>query len=117
MRRDAEAFLVDVLDAADAIVRYLGDRDQAAYLSDDMLRAAVERRFTIVGEASNRLLRHYPDLAGTIPELGKAVAFRNILVHGYAEVDDGAVWLTIKEHLPGLRERVVLLLAHLEQRR
>ncbi len=113
MQRDAEAFL---LDAADAIVRYLGDRDEAAYLSDDMLRAAIERRFMIVGEALNRLLRHSPDLGGAIPELGRAVALRNILVHGYADVDDRIVWLSIKEHLPGLRERVALLLADLEQR-
>lgn len=81
-----------------------------------MLRAAVERRFTIVGEALNRLLRHSPELAGTIPELAKAVAFRNILVHGYAEIDDKIVWLTIREHLPGIRERVALVLADLEQR-
>ena len=51
--------------------------------------------------------------AGRIPGLARAVAFRNLLIHGYATVDDPTVWRTTQEDLPGLRAVVAGLLAEL----
>jgi len=82
MRRDPRALLWDVRRAADSIARYVGQRDREAYLADDMLRSAIERQFEIIGEALNQLARLEPAIANRIPELGNAVAFRNILIHG-----------------------------------
>lgn len=53
-----------------------------------MLRATVERQFKIIGEASSQLPKRDPDSAERILGLGRIVAFRNILIHGYATVDD-----------------------------
>jgi uncharacterized protein YutE (UPF0331/DUF86 family) len=41
------------------------------------------------------------ELAERVPDLAQIVGFRNILVHGYASVDDEQVWYTIKD-LPDL---------------
>ncbi|KJE19868.1 Protein of unknown function DUF86 [Frankia torreyi] len=71
-----------------------------------MLRAAVEREFEIIGEALNQLSRVAPEIAAAIPELPRIVAFRNILIHGYATVDDALVWQVLTEKLPEL-ERVI----------
>jgi len=114
MQRDPRAFLWDVRRSADAITRYIGDRDRDGYLADDMLRSAVERQFEIIGEALNQLARLAPDIANRIPQLGNAVAFRNILIHGYAQVDSMIVWETITDHLPPMRDRVAALLAELD---
>jgi uncharacterized protein with HEPN domain len=114
MQRDPRAFLWDVRRAADAITRYVGHRDREGYLADDMLRSAVERQFEIIGEALNQLARLEPDIANRIPELASAVAFRNILIHGYTQVDSMIVWETITDHLPALNNRVAALLAELE---
>jgi uncharacterized protein with HEPN domain len=67
-----------------------------------MLRSAVERQFEIVGEALNRLSGEDAALAAQIPELGRIVAFRNILIHGYAEIDDALVWQVVTDKLPEL---------------
>lgn len=67
-----------------------------------MLRPAVERQFEIVGEAFAGLRRVDPDLAARIPDLSRMVAFRNVLVHGYATVDDRLIWDVGEGHLPGL---------------
>ena len=37
-----------------------------------------------------------------MPDLPRIVAFRNILIHGYAVVDDELVWQVLVERLPGL---------------
>ncbi len=75
-----------------------------------MLRAAVERQFEIIGEALNQLSKMDPDLAAAIPDLSRIVAFRNILIHGYATVDDALVWQVLKERLPELQRVISELL-------
>ena len=69
-----------------------------------MLRSAVERQFEIIGEALNQLSKVDPEVASRIPELRRIVAFRNILIHGYATVDDALVWQALVDKLPGLQE-------------
>ncbi|KQV96209.1 hypothetical protein ASC91_01215 [Pelomonas sp. Root1237] len=57
-----------------------------------MLRSAVERQFLILGEALGRVRQLDPNLASRIADLNQAVALRNQLAHGYAEIDDAIVW-------------------------
>jgi len=40
----------------------------------------------------------------------RIIAFRNILIHGYADVDDRLVWDIVESKLAGLREDVAALL-------
>ena len=110
MERDARTFLWDVCHAADRIEAFLQGRALADYLADSMLRSAVERQFEIIGEALNRLSRMAPDIAARIPDLARAVAMRNILIHGYAQVDSTAVWRTAHENLPDLRAQAAAAL-------
>ena len=53
-----------------------------------MLRAAVERQFEIIGEALARLRKLDPEVCSAVTDAGRIIAFRNILIHGYADVDD-----------------------------
>jgi uncharacterized protein with HEPN domain len=46
------------------------------------VRAAVERKFEVVGEALGQLARLDPELAARIPDYRRIIAFRNILIHG-----------------------------------
>jgi uncharacterized protein YutE (UPF0331/DUF86 family) len=63
-----------------------------------------------VGEALAALRRADPALAVEIAELPRAVAFRNILVHGYATVDDRLVWGVVERDLSSLRDALARLL-------
>lgn len=69
-----------------------------------MVRSAVERQFEIIGEALNQLSKADRELAEKIPDLPRIVAFRNILIHGYATVDDALVWQVLTDRLPPLSD-------------
>lgn len=106
----AAKYLWDAHRATERIVRFTTGRDYAGYGADEMLRAAVERQFEIIGEAFNGLRRTDPGLAARIPELPRIVAFRNVLIHGYATVDNRLVWAVVEGDLPGLQALLARLL-------
>jgi uncharacterized protein with HEPN domain len=111
MIREPEAKLLwDARQAADRIARIVAGKSFEDYLADDVLRWAVERQFTVVGEALAALRRIEPSLAGNIPDLARIIAFRNVLIHGYAGVDDRLVWGVIERDLDVLRSSLSRLL-------
>ena len=75
-----------------------------------MLRSGVERQFEIIGESLTRLDKLDSETAAAIPELARIVAFRNLLIHGYATVDDRIVWGVVEGNLSKLREVLQRLL-------
>lgn len=79
-----------------------------------LLRSAVERQVEIAGEALNQLSRIDANLAARVPELANIVGFRNVLVHGYAAVDDARVWDVVEDDVPTLRSVLTGLLEELE---
>ena len=113
MPHDPRAWLWDVQDAADAIAEFTAGMDADGYSASRLVRAGFERQFETIGEALNQLSRRAPDLAARIPDLPAIVAFRNLLIHGYASVDDAIVWRNVQEKLPDLRATVAALLAEL----
>jgi uncharacterized protein with HEPN domain len=113
-RRDPRAYLWDAIEAAGYALHFCRGKSRDDYATDVLLRSGVERQLSIVGEALNQLSRVDADLADRIPELRSIVGFRNILVHGYREVDDDIVWLVVAEQLPGLLSTVRTLLAELD---
>ncbi len=104
MRLEAKKYLFDIKQAADLVEEF------AAYEADAMLRAAVEREFEIIGEALGQLARLDEGLAGRVSGHRRIIAFRNILIHGYAHVGDRLVWDIVESRLPVLRREVTALL-------
>jgi len=101
MERDSRAYLWDIEDAVAAIQAFVANKRFEDYARDLMLRPAVERQFEILGEALNQLSKVDPSLASRIPDAAQIVAFRNLLIHGYAHINDAMVWKTIQDSLPG----------------
>lgn len=111
MSRETLKYLYDVHAAAERIFRFTRDRTWPAYRDDELLRSAVERQFEIIGEALNQLSRRQPDVTERIDGCRRAIAFRNILIHGYAEIDAEIVWRVIVDDLPALHRDVTALMA------
>lgn len=101
----------DAKKAADAIANMTAGKTFDQVVGDIVLRSAIERQFEIVGEAFAQLARVDERTAQLIPDLRRIIAFRNILIHGYALIDHVRVWAIIEQHLPGLRSTLDELLA------
>ena len=110
MPRDPKAYLYDMREAARLIAEFTRDLDFERYAAIAMVRAAVERQFEIIGEALGQLAKLDPDVAGRIGDHRRIIAFRNILVHGYAGVDNMLVWDMVATRLGDLLRDVELLL-------
>jgi len=53
-----------------------------------------------------QLAKRDPVVAAGIADDRQIIAFRNILIHGYAEIDDRLVWDIVETKLPKLRADV-----------
>jgi len=86
-------------------------KTREAFVEDDLLRSAVERQLQIIGEALSQLAKVDPQIASKVSELSRIIAFRNILVHGYAAIDYDTVWRLIEDKLPELLVNLRAILA------
>lgn len=110
MQREAKKYLYDIQQAARLIREFTDGKTFADYQSNAMMRAAVEREFEIIGEAMTRLAKLAPEITSGISEYEQIIAFRNVLIHGYADVNDRAVWFVIETDLPTLSREVDALM-------
>lgn len=54
MLRDKSS-LIDILNACESIAKFMGNKSIDNFYEDEMLQAAIIRKFEIIGEASNRI--------------------------------------------------------------
>jgi uncharacterized protein with HEPN domain len=110
MRLEIKKLLEDARQAALAIERFVEGKSFGDYAGDELLRAAVERKFEIIGEALGQLGKIDSATLQRITHYARIIAFRNILIHGYSSLDDRIVWDVIAAHLPKLRSECEQLL-------
>lgn len=109
MAEEIKKYLYDINEAILSIESYLGEkRDFNVYLSNKMLRRAVEREFEIIDEAMNRLNKFTPNII--ISSKSQIISMRNRVIHDYDKIDDEIVWGTIVRHLPVLKKEIEELL-------
>lgn len=113
MRREIRKYLFDIQEAIDSINDYLGEeRDFQVYLDRKVLRRAVERELEIIGEATNRILKLDQKIA--ITDSRRIVNLRNLVIHGYDQVDNVIIWGLISRDIPLLKKQVDYLLGNVE---
>lgn len=107
---DVNKYLFDIASACELLVQFTAKRTFEQYAADPLLRSAVERQLEIAGEALQQALKCDPELAELITDARRIVAFRNRLVHGYADVSHEIAWGIIVGNLPSLREEIAKLI-------
>ena len=80
-----------------------------------MRQAWFLRHLQIIGEAARALPIEVRTLAPELP-WPKIIGMRNILVHGYFEIDTDIVWQAVTNDVPVLKQAILSLLARVESR-
>jgi len=105
--RDA-AYLWDMLEAAREVTEFVRSVQYNQYLSDKMMRRAVERSVELIGEAARRVSAEFKEQHPEIP-WGLIVGQRNVLVHDYGEVRHERIWAVAANRVPELIAKLEFL--------
>lgn len=102
--RDSD-YLEHIANRIARIERATSGVDSAGFRGDEDLQAAIERYIEVIGEAAGKLSQHTRDLAPDVP-WSQVIGARNVIVHGYAEIEPDRIWDIVRNHLPSLRVAV-----------
>ena len=95
----------DALESTDGITK-------EAFLDSKDKRAAAERYVMIVGEAAH-MVSAGMKLAHPEVEWDRITGLRNMIAHEYMRVDYSALWETVREMLPKMKEQLAVIQAAL----
>lgn len=109
MERD-DAYLDDILDAAQQVAVYIAGMDREAFLEDRRTQDAVVRQIEIMGEAATHVSE---ELKTEHPELDwKGLSrLRNFYIHVYRRVNYRNVWQTCRYTIPRIQAAVAKIIA------
>ena len=107
--RSEELYLTDIVDAAEAIARFVRGVEREDFYHDELRQSAVLQKLIVIGEAAARLPREFTDRHPDM-EWADIVGFRNIAVHGYFSVDWSIVWVTAIQDAPALHRQIARIL-------
>lgn len=110
--RDPKERLRDILEAIAAIERY-SVRGRETFQRDELLQTWFVRHLQIIGEAARGLPDEIRARVPSVPWSG-VIGMRNVLVHGYFDIDVDLVWEAVTRDVPALKPAVQELLDQLE---
>lgn len=103
MKKDDTAYLRHILDAIMRIEKYTSAVDENRFMADEVVQDATIRQLEIIGEAAKKISTEtkgrYPDI-----EWKDITGMRDKLIHDYFGVDLDAVWDTVVNDLPKLKD-------------
>ena len=103
-------YLKDIVEAAEAIGRFIAGVPRRDFMKDELRQAGVLQKLIVIGEAAAHLSKEFRALHPEI-EWADIVGFRNIAVHEYFGVSWRIVWVTATDDVPDLHARVSKILS------
>ncbi|MFZ3122911.1 MAG: DUF86 domain-containing protein [Thermodesulfovibrionales bacterium] len=100
--KDYTLYLRDILDAMDAIEKFVEGVEFDEFKRDDKTSSAVIRKFEIIGEAAKKVSEEIKNKHTEVPWKEMA-GMRDRLIHFYFGVKYELVWDTIKDVIPKIK--------------
>jgi uncharacterized protein with HEPN domain len=101
-------YLSHICQAIERVNSYVKVLDKEEWLRNTMVQDAVIRNIEIIGEASHKVQTLHQDFAKQNADFpwDDAYWMRNVLSHGYFQVDLDLVWETVTKDLPVFLEKI-----------
>jgi len=107
--RPEKLYLTDIVEAAQAIDRFVMGESYYEFEQNEMMNSAVLQKLTVIGEAASRLPKEFTNRFPEIPWVD-IVGFRNIAVHEYFAIRWDIAWVAATEEVPVLKEQIEKIL-------
>jgi uncharacterized protein with HEPN domain len=107
--RDYALYLKDILEAMEAIEKFVEGIDRDSFQKNDMISSAVIRKFEIIGEATKGIPEMMRNRYPKIPWKEMA-GMRDRLIHFYFGIKYDLVWYTIKDVIPRIKPLILGIL-------
>ena len=104
--RDLLSDIVRSIDEINEFSAGLTIEDFKQYLSNKMMRRAIERDLIIIGEAMHDIVKVDHTRVMRIKNSRRVVKLRNDVVHSYDDLANEKIWQFIWTELPYLRKEV-----------
>jgi uncharacterized protein with HEPN domain len=104
--RDLLSDIVRSIDEIHEFSNGLAVEDFKLYLSNKMMRRAIERDLIIIGEAMHDIVKVDHTRVMRIKNSRRVIELRNDVVHSYDELANEKIWQFIWTELPYLRKEV-----------
>ncbi len=107
MKKNKDIVLVKhILSSIDYIEQFMINRSFTEFQTDRLFQSGVVRELLIVGEAAAHLSDSFQEAHPTVP-FHKIIGMRNVLAHGYWEIDEEVVWNACTKRLPELKKKLL----------
>lgn len=110
MERAIKKSLEDIIQMIEEIDSFFPSEERRFdyYMSNTCLRRAIQMNISIIGEATNRIIKLNPEI--NITSARKIISTRNYLIHGYDSLSHEIIWGIVINHLPKLKAEVLKLI-------
>lgn len=114
--RDYTLYLKDILEAMEAIEKFVEGIDFDNFQKNDIVSSAVIRKFEIIGEATKNVPEtiriKYPEIPWK-----EMAGMRDRLIHFYFGVKYSLVWQTIKDIIPSIKPLIYKIIEDVSNQR
>lgn len=107
------AYLWDMYNETKQITEFTKNVDFPKFVSNKMIRYAVERSLLILGEAANHVSFQFQEEHSEIP-WHQIIGQRNVLAHEYGDIKVDRIWITATKNIPKLLTELEKLLEDLD---
>lgn len=101
-KRENFTTVTHIAEAVERIKRWTEGISPEEFRDDELRQSAITRQLEIIGEATSRLTAEFLQTHADILPWKAMKNMRNVLIHGYDEVDIDIVWTTATQDIPGI---------------
>ena len=95
------SYLWDMYNAGKEILEFTTGLDLNNFSRNKLIRYAVERQITVIGEAAKRVSDRFREAHPEFP-WKSIIAQRNVIAHEYGEILIERIWIVASESVPNL---------------